>query len=230
MLEHALEAQKGLVSGYGGDSRVDKARWKESFEPRHVAISLIGEPTLYPKLSSYLRLCHERGMTTFVVTNGMHPEALRSLDPLPTQLYCSVTAPNRKVFQRLSLPASEDAWDRLVESLRILRELPTRRVIRHTLVKGWNLGWEEQYAALDSTASSDFIEVKGYAFMGRSRQRLARENVPSHAEVRSFAERLGRLLGYVTEDESEEASVVLLSKERGKRWITDKHTSAPSPT
>jgi tRNA wybutosine-synthesizing protein 1 len=226
MLERALEAQRDLVSGYGGDARVDKARWKESLEPLHVAISLTGEPTLYPELSNFIHLCHDRRMTTFLVTNGMHPEVLRSLDPLPTQLYCSVTAPNRKIFQRLSLPRSEDAWDRLTESLQVLGELPTRTVIRHTLVRGWNMGWEEQYAALDSTARSDFIEVKGYAYMGRSRLRLARENVPSYAEVRSFAARLGELMGYEIEDEAEEASVVLLTKVRGRRWLPG-HSSSP---
>jgi tRNA wybutosine-synthesizing protein 1 len=191
-----------------------------------VAISLTGEPTLYPELSNFIHLCHDRRMTTFLVTNGMHPEVLRSLDPLPTQLYCSVTAPNRKIFQRLSLPRSEDAWDRLTESLQVLGELPTRTVIRHTLVRGWNMGWEEQYAALDSTARSDFIEVKGYAYMGRSRLRLARENVPSYAEVRSFAARLGELMGYEIEDEAEEASVVLLTKVRGRRWLPG-HSSSP---
>jgi tRNA wybutosine-synthesizing protein 1 len=167
-------------------------------------------------------------MTTFVVTNGMHPEVLRSLDPLPTQLYCSVTAPNRRIFQRLSLPKAEDAWDRLTESLQVMSKLPTRTVIRHTLVKGWNMGWEEQYAALDSMARTNFIEVKGYAFMGRSRLRLSRENVPPYPEVRSFAEKLGKLLGYEVEDESEEAVVVLLAREKGNRWLSERSTSAPS--
>ena len=219
VLERSVDAQRRLLSGYGGDSRVKVTRLQEALEPRHVAISLTGEPTLYPKLSEYLQLCHERGMTTFLVTNGTHPEAVRALDPLPTQLYVSVTAPNREVFQRLTHPSGEDAWDRLKETLGIVRTLDTRRVLRHTLVKGWNMGWEDQYARLDSIALPDFIEVKGYAFMGRSRHRLSRENVPSLVEVRAFAHRLAKLLGFEEAETSEEASVVLLARGSRPRFL-----------
>jgi tRNA wybutosine-synthesizing protein 1 len=219
MLERGLEAQRDLVSGYGGNPKVDQVKWKEAFEPKHVAISLIGEPTLYPRLSEYIRLCHDRGFTTFLVTNGMHPDALRSMDPLPTQLYCSVTAPNREIFDRLSSPRTIEAWDRLVETMGVMRGLRTRRVIRHTLVRGWNMGWEEQYADLDRMSGCDFVEAKGYAFMGRSRNRLTRENVPSHGEVRAFAERLSSKLGYPIADEAEKATVVLLARDPGTRSL-----------
>ena len=219
LLERSLQAQRELLSGQGGNPKVDHARWEESLQPRHVAISLTGEPTLYPKLSEYLRLCHERGITTFLVTNGTHPDALRHLDPLPTQLYCSVTAPNREIFERLTMPAQSDAWNRLRESLEIIRDLRTRRVIRHTLVRGWNLGWEEQYAELDASASPDFIEPKGYVFMGRSRNRLTRDHVPEHEEIRSFASRLSGLTGYPIADESPESKVLLLAKDPARRWL-----------
>ncbi len=219
VLSRSLEAQRRLLSGFGGNDRVDPERFRESQVPRHVAISLTGEPTLYPKLNEFLALCHERGITTFLVTNGTNPDALRQLDPLPTQLYCSVTAPNREVFQRLTLPAQEDAWDRLTESLRLLRDLKTRRVIRHTLVKGWNLGWEEEYARLDRLANPDFIEPKGYVYMGRSRQRLTRDHVPTHEEVGSFAHRLAGLLGYPLVDEAPDSKVYLLARDPSRRWL-----------
>lgn len=219
ILVRAIEAQRDLVSGYGGDPRVEGSRLQEAFEPRHVAISLTGEPTLYPKLSEYLRLCHERGMTTFLVTNGTHPDALRALDPLPTQLYISLSAPNREIFERLTVPTEAREWDRLQESLSIVRGLATRRVVRHTVVKGWNLGFEEQYAALDSLASPDFVEVKGYAFMGPSRHRLTRDNVPTHVEVRTFARKIATHLGYELADEAEEATVVLLVRKGATRML-----------
>ncbi len=219
LLQRSLEAQRTLLSGFGGNPKVDRARWEEASKPRHVAISLTGEPTLYPMLSEFLRLCHDQGITTFLVTNGTHPDALRHLDPLPTQLYCSVTAPNREVFRRLTMPAQEDAWDRLLESLDIIRGLPTRRVVRHTLVKGWNLGWEEQYAELDARASPDFIEPKGYVYMGRSRNRLSRDHVPEHEDIRAFATRLSELTGYPVADESPESKVMLLAKDPSRRWL-----------
>jgi tRNA wybutosine-synthesizing protein 1 len=219
LLERSLKAQRTLLSGFGGNPKVDPARWKEANAPRHVAISLTGEPTLYPKLSEYLRLCHEQGITTFLVTNGTHPEALRALDPLPTQLYCSVTAPNEEIFKRLTMPAQADAWERLLESLEVIRGLKTRRVIRHTLVRGWNLGWEEQYAELDAQARPDFIEPKGYVFMGRSRNRLTRDHVPEHSEIQSFGRRLAELTGYQVADESPESKVMLLAKDPATRWL-----------
>ncbi|MCI4361264.1 MAG: radical SAM protein, partial [Thermoplasmata archaeon] len=162
LLEKSIDAQRRILSGFKGDPTVEEARWRESQTPRHIAISLTGEPTLYPKMNRFLELCHEQGITTFLVTNGTNPDGLRALHPLPTQLYVSVTAPNAEVFRRLTLPTDPHAWDRLVESLAIVRDLRTRRVLRHTLVRGWNLGWTDAYAELDLLARPNFIEPKGY--------------------------------------------------------------------
>lgn len=219
LLQKSIEAQMKLLSGFGGNPKVDKARWAEANRPRHVAISLTGEPTFYPKLSEFIRLCHEREITTFLVTNGTNPDGLRALDPLPTQLYCSVTAPNEEIFRRLTLPSKDDAWSRILESLEVIRGLKTRRVIRHTLVKGWNLGWEDQYAALDAIAHPDFIEPKGYVYMGRSRQRLTRDHVPTHEEIQRFGRRLAELTGYPVAAESPDSKVLLLARDPSTRWL-----------
>jgi tRNA wybutosine-synthesizing protein 1 len=161
LLDRSIEAQRRILSGFKGEPTVSAERWEESQAPRHIAISLTGEPTLYPKMNRFLELCQEREITTFLVTNGTNPDGLRAMHPLPTQLYVSVTAPNPEIFRRLTLPAYEDAWDRLQESLAIIRDLRTRRVVRHTLVRGWNLGWVDQYAEMDLLARPDFIEPKG---------------------------------------------------------------------
>ncbi|HZY71159.1 MAG TPA: 4-demethylwyosine synthase TYW1 [Thermoplasmata archaeon] len=219
LLDRSIDAQRRILSGFKGDPEVELARWEEAQSPRHIAISLTGEPTLYPKLNRFLELCHGRGITTFLVTNGTNPDALRALDPLPTQLYVSVTAPNPEVFRRLTLPTDDGAWGRLLESLAIVRDLRTRRVVRHTLVRGWNLGWSEAYADLDSVARPDFIEPKGYVYMGRSRQRLGRDHVPEYAEIAAFAERLAARTGYLRLDESPESKVVLLGRSAGGRWL-----------
>jgi tRNA wybutosine-synthesizing protein 1 len=210
LLDKSLDAQRRILSGFKGDGTIDPQRWAEANAPRHVAISLTGEPTLYPQMNRFLALCAERGITTFLVTNGTNPDALRAMDPLPTQLYVSVTAPNRAVFQRLTAPSDEHAWDRLLESLEIVRGLRTRRVVRHTLVRGWNLGWVGAYADLDLMARPDFVEPKGYVYMGRSRQRLGRSHVPAHQEIRAFSEALASRTGYAVLDESPESKVVLL--------------------
>ena len=219
LLDRSIEAQRRILSGFKGDPTVPVERWTEAQTPRHIAISLTGEPTLYPKMNRFLELCHERGITTFLVTNGTNPDALRALDPLPTQLYVSVTAPNAAVFRRLTLPAQEDAWERLLESLEVVRGLRTRRVVRHTLVRGWNLGWTDAYAQLDAIARPDFIEPKGYVYMGRSRQRLGRDHVPEHAEVAAFARRLAGRTHYEVLDESPESKVVLLGRGSTERFL-----------
>ena len=226
LLERSIDAQQRILSGFKGDALVPLERWEESQAPRHVAISLTGEPTLYPKMNRFLELCHARGITTFLVTNGTNPDGLRALDPLPTQLYVSVTAPNREIFRRLTLPTDDGAWDRLVESLGIVAGLRTRRVVRHTLVRGWNLGWAEEYAALDLLARPDFIEPKGYVFMGKSRQRLGRDHVPEHAEIAQFARRLASRTGYPVLDESPESKVVLLGRDPALRYLPGRAPAA----
>jgi tRNA wybutosine-synthesizing protein 1 len=219
LLDRSIDAQRRILSGFKGDPSVELERWEESQQPKHIAISLTGEPTLYPKMNRFLELCHARGITTFLVTNGTNPDALRSLDPLPTQLYVSVTAPNREVFRRLTLPAYDDAWERLLESLAIVRDLRTRRVVRHTLVRGWNLGWVAEYAELDLIAQPDFIEPKGYVYMGKSRQRLSKDHVPEHEEIATFARRLAGKTGYWVLDESPDSKVLLLGRSTEGRFL-----------
>jgi tRNA wybutosine-synthesizing protein 1 len=219
LLDRSIDAQLRMLSGFKGDPTVTLERWEEAQSPRHIAISLTGEPTLYPKMNRFLELCHDRGITTFLVTNGTNPDGLRALDPLPTQLYISVTAPNEEVFRRLTLPTDPHAWSRLRESLEILRHLPTRRVVRHTLVRGWNLGWVEQYAELDSLARPDFIEPKGYVYMGRSRQRLGRDHVPEHADIAAFGHQLAARTGYEVLDESPDSKVLLLGHSDVERYL-----------
>jgi len=159
---------------------------------------------------------HRRKMTTFLVTNGTTPAVLRRMAAegrLPTQLYVTVAAPNADVYRRLMAPKSEHEWEKLRETLALLPSLNTRTVVRHTLVEGWNLGWEDEYAALDAIARPMFIECKGYSFVGESRLRLRVENMPEHAAIREFAERLGERLGYRPAAEREDSRVVLLTQD-----------------
>jgi len=216
VIDGAIEAQRKLLSGYGGDSRVPHERYVESLHPNQVAISLTGEPTLYRRLGEMIESYHRRGMTTFLVTNGTTPSVLRRLavkGQLPTQLYVTVAAPNWDVYQRLMVPKSDHEWKKLRETLELLSELKTRTVIRHTLVAGWNLGWEDEYAALDALAGPMFIECKAYMFVGESRLRLTVDNMPSHAMIREFADRLAAKLGYQRASEREDSRVVLLTRD-----------------
>ncbi len=155
-------------------------------------------------------------MTTFLVTNGTVPKALANLSTLPTQLYVTVAAPNKKLFERLCVPQSSRAWEGLMETLELLPSLSTRTVVRHTLVDGWNLGWEDEYAELDRLADPTFVEPKGYVFVGDSRTRMTVGNMPSHASVREFSARLSKRLSLDVLGEREDSRIVLLGRKGAK--------------
>src|SRR6266540_3342432 len=66
---------------------------------------------------------------------------------------------------------------------------------------------------VDRVAQPMFIECKGYSFVGESRLRLQADNVPSHASIRTFAERLADRVGYRPAAEREDSRVVLLTRD-----------------
>ena len=80
-------------------------------------------------------------------------------------------------------------------------------------MKGINMKNEEEFALLLKKASPMFVEVKAYMFVGSSRQRLKKDNMPFHEDVREFAEKIAKLSGYKVIDEKKESRVVLLAKE-----------------
>eukprot|EP00392_Amoebophrya_sp_AT5.2_P002258 g2263.t1 len=91
---------------------------------RHCALSLVGEPVLYPHFPELLQRLYAKRISTFVVTNGQFPESLEHNVPpeFCTQLYVSVDASNEDDLRRVGRPLFPDAWDRLKKSLAILRE------------------------------------------------------------------------------------------------------------
>jgi tRNA wybutosine-synthesizing protein 1 len=208
-----------FLSGYGGAKTTDPARLSEAREPRHVALSLMGEPTLYPYLKELLDLIRKRGMTSFVVSNATNPEVLAQLQP--TQLYLSLNAPDEEMYRRVCRPAAA-LWPRIQESLEIISQHRSRSVIRMTLARGLNMERPEDYARLIAKAEPDFVEVKAYMHLGRSRDRLEREAMPQHYEILEFARALGEALGYDLEADVPLSRVALLTGGRVKRSLEDK--------
>ena len=214
-----LKQQRILLSGYGEfREKIGNKRLEEANNPNNAAISLAGEPTLYPALSSLIDEFHKRKFSTFLVTNGMHPEVLEKIS-LPTQLYLSLEAPNEKVHKRINAPMLKDSWKRLNQSLALFSSLDTRKAVRITAIKGLNMESETEFAKLIEKAEPDFVEVKAYMFVGYSRKRLKQENMPLHPEVRAFAEKINSNLGYHLTDESPSSRVVLLSKKKALKKI-----------
>ena len=216
MLYDSVKAQRRLLSGFGGNPKVPKEKFLDAQNPKHVAISLNGEPTLYNRLSEYMELCHSHGMTTMLVTNGTLPKVIEKLDTLPTQLYVSVDAPNKEVFDEICRPKwNSAAWDKFEETIDLLPSLDTRVVCRHTLIKGRNMNPEHipQYAALDNRADPDWIECKGYVHVCNSRENLTAENMPFHEDILEFSRTLAPLTGRKLLDDSPPSRVALVGKE-----------------
>ncbi|MFW6040354.1 MAG: 4-demethylwyosine synthase TYW1 [Thermoplasmatota archaeon] len=220
IVERSIKAQKDLVSGFKGDERCSDDRWKEARDPNQVAISLAGEPSMYPSLGELIREYHKRDMTTFLVTNGTNPHTLENLSKLPTQLYITIAAPRNSIYKKLCVPKSSKNWDRIHETLELLPSLDTRTVLRHTLVDGWNIGWENEYIKMIKKADPDFIEAKGYVFVGDSRRRMTIDNMPSHDKIKDFAKKEAGLLGLDIIDEKEDSRVVLIGEKNIKTKIT----------
>ncbi len=216
IVNSCLNEQQRLISGYGGSNVMDKEKWKEAFLPRHVAISLSGEPTMYPYLQELIEEFHKEEMTTFVVTNGTNPDMVEKINP--TQLYISLNAPDKETYQKACAPM-EDTWDNIMRSLEIIRDSKARTAIRITMTKGLNMISPERYAYLIGLAKPDYVELKAYIHLGFSRKRLTRDNMPSHKEVFDFSKMVAETLGYCVADDSETSRVVLLSKDGTKRGI-----------
>ncbi len=210
IIEKAIEEQKNLLVGFKGYDGANKQKYVESNFPKHFAISLTGEPVLYPLLPKMLEYVHSKGSTTYVVCSGQFPEQMSKITP--TQLYLSVDAPNEELFYKIDRPTTDNGWGRLMQSLDVLREARdrTRTTIRITLVKGHNMIDESGWADLVKRGNPLFLEVKGYVFVGSSRKRLKIENMPSHDEVREFAKKIGKKCGYTFIDEQEASRVVLM--------------------
>lgn len=219
IIDGCVKAQRKLLSGFGGNENTNAKKFKDAQDPKYFAISLTGEPTLYPKLDGLLSELKKQRKCSFLVTNGMFPKSLGRLDSLPVQLYVSVDAPNRKVYGNVDRSLLKDSWKRFNQTLDLLPSLDTRKVLRLTLVKGLNMEDVEGYAKLIKKASPDFVEVKAYMFVGHSRQVLSLSNMPLHEEVLDFSKKVSEATGLKIEDWKENSRVVLLTSGNKRREL-----------
>ncbi|NPA38736.1 MAG: 4-demethylwyosine synthase TYW1 [Candidatus Nanohaloarchaeota archaeon] len=222
LIESLLKERKKLLSGFKGNEAVDEALLKEAQHPTHWAISLSGEPTLYPRLAEMIKLLKEKygAETVFVVSNGMHPERFREMyelrNAMPSQIYISIDAPTKELFKKINRSVYEDGWERLHKTLEILSKLPVRKVARLTLIKGLNDSPHhmKDFADLFVKGNFDFIEIKAYMWLGYSRRRLKMENMPTHEEVREYARKLLHYLPHHKfEDEVKMSRIVLIKNQ-----------------
>ena len=200
IIEGCIKAQRRKLSGFGGNEKTNPEKFKEAQDPNQWAISLTGEPTLYPKIGELISELHKRKNTTFLVTNGQHPEILEKLAKeknLPTQLYVSLDATTAEEFKRINIPLNKNGWQRLNKTLKLLPKLDCKKVIRITVIKEYNDESISGFAKMLKIALPDFVEVKSYMHVGYSRNRLPKEAMPRHSEIRDFSEKLVKELNNV---------------------------------
>ena len=229
IVEHLMVERKRLINGFYGNGRNDRKKLDESLLPAHYAISLSGEPTMYPKLPQLIKYLKTLKATKsiFLVTNGQEPQMLQRLsdeDALPTQLYLSTNASNRKMFYCINRPRHKDAWERWCKSLHFIAAADTRTVLRMTMIRGYNENTKfvNEFAEMISQGNPHFIELKSYMHIGMSTARLNKNTMLEMNEIRSLSKELcDKIPGFSIMDESEISRVVVLQNQKRytDRWI-----------
>lgn len=225
IIDGCIKSQRKLLQGFKIDlrskkkqlSRANQKKYLEAQEPMQFAISLSGEPTIYSQIGELIAELRRRGKTSFLVTNGLHPEVLKKLSKeknLPTQLYVSVNASNEKLWKEFHRSSVKNGWKKLNESLSLLGKLNCRTVFRMNLVRNLNMNDDhiEEYAKMIKKSKPLFTEVKGYMSVGFARERLGYDRMPDNKEMNLFVEKLATATGLK----------ILDSHERSRAWVLGK--------
>jgi tRNA wybutosine-synthesizing protein 1 len=221
IIENLLEKRKKLLSGFNPGHGANEQKLKEAQIPSHFAISLSGEPTMYPKLDKmveYLKTL-PKTKSIFIVTNAQIPEFFEKLqnnpNAQPTQLYISLEAPTKELFDKVNMSLYDDGWERLLRSLSLFSTLSCRRLVRFTQIKGLNddTNYFKDYKELIELGKPDFVEIKAYMHLGMSQNRHSKEQMPEFVEVVDFGKKLARYLGnYDYIDAAPNSRIVLLRR------------------
>lgn len=212
IVDECIKANAKFLQGFGGNSKTNRMKFSEIDAPQQFAISLSGEPTMYPKLPGLILELRKRKINQFLVTNGTNPGMIKRLiKAKPTQLYLTLPAPNKEIYLKVCRPLVKGSWKNILESLSLLKKFK-RSAVRLTLVRGINMAYPEQYAELIKRSAPRYVEVKAYMHVGYSQQRLKLENMPLHEEIVEFAKQISKFSGYKIKDQKKNSRVVLLQK------------------
>lgn len=227
IVAEGIDRHRQMIRECKGIPGVRQDRFDAAMTVRHCALSLVGEPIMYPRINELVGELHKRRISTFLVTNAQFPEAIVALNPV-TQLYVSVDAATPEALKDVDRPLFRDFWERYISSLRALKAKQQRTVYRLTLVKGHNMASARDYAKLVGIGEPDFIEIKSVTFCGVSKaSSLSFDNVPWHEEVKTFTEAMlgeeGLSSRYALACEHQHSCIVLLAHRKyhvDGRWHT----------
>mgnify|MGYP006287904147 CR=1 FL=1 len=171
----------------------------EAIRPNHAAISLDGEPFLYPLISDLVKGFRNRDMTTFIVTNGTLPKRIEQMEHYPSQLYVSLPASNEKLYKKICRPKIRNGWNKIMNTMELLETLPRRTLVRLTAVKNLNIKEKniEEFANIVDQANPNFFEIKGFTLQAKAlriNKRLKSEQAvnyfyPDFDELKEFAKK-----------------------------------------
>lgn len=203
-------------------SNVPLDKIENALQIKHCALSLVGEPIMYPRINELIDILHQNRISTFLVTNAQFPDQLKKLRKV-TQLYLSIDSPEKEELREIDRPLHMDFWERYLECIDILKNRSERTVFRITLIKGKNDVKHDKYRDLIRKGEPDFIEIKGVTFCGyKNKDEMTMSNVPFYIEAEDFAKTL-LIEGYRIACVHEHTVSVLIAKDKyfvDGKWCT----------
>eukprot|EP00392_Amoebophrya_sp_AT5.2_P014984 g15166.t1 len=226
IVQNWLSEHAKMIKTLKGVPGVTPERFEQAKQIKHCALSLVGEPIMYPKINELLGLLHAEGISTFLVTNAQFPEQMKALGPV-TQMYLSIDAATKETLKAVDRPLKANYWDCFLESIDALRDFKfSRTVFRLTLVQGKNMDPTDiaEYAKLIGRGEPDFIEIKGVTYNGdaQGKEKMTMKSVPWHHEVVAFgrsilaAAEAGLGERYELACEHEHSLIILLARKEFK--------------
>ena len=103
LVSEAMEQHRRMIAAMKGVPGVLPDRLADALKPRHCALSLVGEPIMYPHINEFVRLLHSHGISSFLVSNAQFPDRVQQLQPV-TQLYLSIDAATAQSLKQIDRP------------------------------------------------------------------------------------------------------------------------------
>ena len=186
---------------------------KEALDPIHSAISLEGEPTLYPLLGDLVDTYRKKGFkSVFIVSNGTMPEVLENISVEPTQLYISVCAPDEQTYNKTCRPMITTAWGKIQKTIELVNSFSCPTVMRITLVPSLNMHSPEKYGKLAELGNFTYVEPKGAMSVGAARERFSYNNMAWFKDIKQFGGAIAESCSYKILDDHEFSNIILLSR------------------
>ena len=119
LVDGFMAKHRAMIKEMRGLPGVLPERLHEAYTIRHCALSLVGEPIIYPEINRFIQLLHGEGISSFLVSNAQFPAQMEALVPC-TQLYVSIDASNAADLKRVDRPLFKDYWQRFLDCIDIL--------------------------------------------------------------------------------------------------------------